>query len=302
MIKRLFRYLKMLIAKKEITKYLLLNNYLNKYNYYLEENTILDTPKTQEQTNYIWQLWLQGEENAPPIVKKCLNSIKTNHPEMKNIVLNKDTIKQYLDIPKCIEKKYKQGIISNTHFSDYIRTCLLYKYGGIWIDSTVLLTDKIPENILKQNFFVFKNPLWYSSKIVPSEELFKVFLSMDRNAGLFGSSWFIIAKKNNPILKLQKQLLENYWAKENKNIHYFFFHFLLTKSLIKNPICKKIYEDMYSLSNKEPHILQNALDLKYNENLFNEIKKLSFIHKLTYKKETIEKNSFFDYLLNEDII
>jgi hypothetical protein len=37
-------------------------------------------------------------------------------------------------------EKYQKKIIDNTHFSDLLRLELLIKYGGTWIDASVLVT------------------------------------------------------------------------------------------------------------------------------------------------------------------
>lgn len=279
---------------------LFVNDILNKYTYkYTENNNFNNIHKDEK---FIWQLWLQGNKNIPPIVRKCLDSVKKYCPDgYKVIVLNKDNIKNYIEIDANIEYKYENNLISNAHYSDYIRTCLLVKYGGIWIDSTVLLTNNIPKSILAQDFFVFKNPIWFINKVVPNESLFKVFLQTDKDAGLYGSSWFILSKPNSHILKIQKDLLEKYWKSENKLCHYFLYHFFISKTLIKNDLCKNIFENMFSLSNKETLILGQILTQKYDNEQWEDIKKLSSIHKLTYKFNKIEKGSFLEFILGEKI-
>lgn len=47
-----------------------------------------------------------------------------------------------------------KNIISNTHMSDIIRNDILIKNGGLWIDSTVLLTDNIPDLSLNLIFYI----------------------------------------------------------------------------------------------------------------------------------------------------
>ena len=297
--KKIFKFIHKIFEKsineKSKKSVLYANEYLEKFDYQYIPTLNETSPK--QKSNYIWQMWYQGEENAPLIVKKCLESVKKYNPDKEIIVINEKSIDKYIEVPFFVREKYKKGIISKAHFSDYIRTCLLVKYGGIWIDSTVLLTDKIPDEILNQNFFVFKNPLWYNLKTVPTENLFSLFLLVDKNSGLYGSNWFILSKPNNIILQLQKRLLEQYWYTENSLIQYYMYHFFLSKIIIKRTECKKIFEKMYSLSNKEPHILQNLLHDKYNEELFGEIKRISPIHKLTYKFNKVIPGSFLEEIL-----
>ena len=294
MIKKIYHSILNNVKQEKIKKLLEINNYLNSYDY--NSDYLSNTP-LENNENYIWQLWFQGENNAPHIVKQCVESIKNFHPEKKIVVVDETSIDNYLEIPQFIKDKYKQKIISKAHYSDYIRTCLLAKYGGIWIDATVLLTDKIPDEILNQDFYVFKNPIWFEYKKVPSENLFKVFLSIDAEAGFYGSNWFIVSKSNNLIMKLQKQLLEEYWRKEDTLMHYFMYHFIFSKLLINNNECREIFEKMLSGSNKAPHYLQNVFNRKSCSLEFETIKKTTSIHKLTYKFDKVIPNSFLDRIL-----
>ena len=83
------------------------NNYLDKY---FEETEFASNPKEETaQEKIIWQMWLQGEQNAPTIVKKCLNSIKTHCSDYKIIVLDLNTIEKYITIPAHIWAKYRGG-------------------------------------------------------------------------------------------------------------------------------------------------------------------------------------------------
>ena len=62
------------------------------------------------------------------------------------IILDKDTYKDYVDIPDVILKKLAEGKISFTHFSDILSFALLMNYVGWWMDATIYPIHKI-ENI-----------------------------------------------------------------------------------------------------------------------------------------------------------
>ena len=53
----------------------------------------------------VWIFWMQGYENAPLLVKKCINSVRksTAHPVH---ILSKDNLKEYCEIPEYIYIKY----------------------------------------------------------------------------------------------------------------------------------------------------------------------------------------------------
>lgn len=105
-------------------------------------------------TNHIWVCWLQGEENMPEIVKLCINSIRMHSPAHAEVTLiTGKNLDQYLEFPDYVLKKVKEGKLSLTHFLDIVRFSLLEKYGGLWMDATMFLTDDIPDD-------VFQKPLW----------------------------------------------------------------------------------------------------------------------------------------------
>ena len=88
----------------------------------------------------VWFCWLQGIDDAPEIVKACYNSIKRNIPNRETKVIDAKNWKDYVELPDFIVKKWEKGRIPAALFSDLLRLELLIKYGGTWIDSTVLCT------------------------------------------------------------------------------------------------------------------------------------------------------------------
>ena len=122
-------------------------NILNKINYEKENYD-------KEGIDNIWICWFQGEKNSPPIVKKCIESIKKYNKDKKIHIITEDNISEYVEFPNYIYDKWKKGIITNTHLSDLLRLELLIKYGGLWLDATTLLTGEIPDVIFKNNIFI----------------------------------------------------------------------------------------------------------------------------------------------------
>lgn len=274
-------------------------NYIQKYKYVLEKEVEVKTVPGYE--DVIWTCWLQGEENAPRIVKVCWKTLAKNNPNSKIIIITEKNLDQYITLPKYIKDKYHRGIISKTHLSDYIRLCLLQKYGGTWTDASCYFTDKIPNEIFRASFFQFKNPFWYLCKNVPSINMLK---SMNRvqpklTCWHTGSNWFLYAKPNNPIINKTKLLLEEYWKKENYLIDYFLFHYFLTFAVMNDKTCKNEFYKMINMNNVYPHVLQFVFKEIYNEQLYDEIKRGSFVHKLTWKIDLPKKDDFYNFLLDE---
>jgi len=212
----------------------------------------------------VWFCWLQGLDNAPDLVKSCYDYINKNLNDYEIIVITESNFRQYTDIPDYIVEKWKSKIITNTHFSDILRVELLAKNGGIWIDSTVLCTSKLPNYLNESDFFVFSAE--YRN---------------DESSLL--SSWFILSNKNHPIILQTRDLLHDYWKKNNKLVHYFLFHMFMSMAIEKY---SNLMKNVPFVSNINPHVLQfKYLFDKYDLRVSQFIKDTCFVHKLSYKFE-----------------
>lgn len=267
------------VLKVDYRKNLQVQNHLKQYTKISTESSFSDNIPSKDLP--IWQLWLQGADQAPPIVKKCFRSIEKYSSGREIIILDENSLLKYIDLPDFILKKKKNGIISNTHFSDIVRICLLEQYGGTWIDATVLLTDNLQEKISKSDFFAF---------YVPEDHPNYHFHAF--------SSWFMHAQPNQPFIKDIKQTLFNYWKNEDRLIDYFCFHFIVYNVIHSNRQYINEWQTQAFLSNKEPHLFQNSLDKDFDTNALDNIKKKSSVHKLTYKYRTLREGSFLDYLVS----
>lgn len=237
----------------------------------------------KEFSNKIWICWFQGIENAPDIVKKCYNSVKNNLSNKEIILITEKNMSDYVSFPDYIMKKWKAGIITNTHMTDLLRLELLSKYGGMWLDATVFCSRKIeeiPEYYFNSNLFMYQC-------LKPGRDGHAIYIS----------SWLISAKSNNKILMATQYLCYEYWKKNNKMIDYFLLHDFLS-------IVLEFYEEDWKkiipVDNSTPHILLLRLFDKYDEDIWNSIKEQVPFHKLTYKfeKEKMkEEETFYKRLL-----
>lgn len=244
----------------------------------------LDTTQEEnEPTRIIWVCWLQGLENAPEIVKKCVASVKRNMPKYEVCVLTAENMFDYVTLPEHIVRKYRKGIITFTHFSDILRTALLVQHGGIWLDATVLLTDELLVQMTDAPlFFLQKSKL----QIIPH----------------MGSSWFIVAQKGNAVLQRMLELLSDYWKKENTLWDYYLFHLFFYLVLERNEGGKKAQRAIPYVPNADAHTMQYTLFDDYEEGIWQQTTSRSPIHKLTWKfnhNEPLDKSgTFYDYILH----
>ena len=266
--------------QSEVANYLN-NNYIVPY-INNEISKVSIKPKFKFDTDkIIWQYWGQGINNTTPtIVNLCIDSVKKYKGEYKHIILTDDNIKDYIDIPNFIYDKLKNNSsFKYAFFADLLRVYLLSAYGGIWIDATILLTNKIDDYLLNKDFFMFQraeNKTEYSDIL---EARNPNYFSWDKNFKVRLLNSFIISKKNNEIINTIKDILTEYWKKEDKFHHYFVFQILFNELMqidkYKNLNCEIIDDTI-------PHILQINLDKEFNKTLLDDIYKKSNIHKLTY--------------------
>lgn len=230
----------------------------------------------------IWQAWLQGEENAPDIVKKCLASVKYHCPDRTINLVTEENYENYISMPAHVVDKYRAGIISKIHFSDVLRLLLLQRYGGTWIDATILLTGRIPQYILEQPYFVFKN------------------LRIEKNNPPTGALWFIHAQPEHTLIKNIARMLCEYWLHENALHHYFIYNILEACMLEHNQVLRAIWEDAPRCPEDTSLLLKRKYWSPFNEATLKNIISLGPIHKLSYKYKAVPPGSFLEYFLRND--
>lgn len=250
--------------------------YLKKhYSKYLETIYYSDRDSGAE-SGHVWCCWLQGLENAPDIVKACIKSFYKWLPDKELHVISQENMLEYVELPEHIINKWKAGIISDTLFSDFIRLSVLIRYGGIWLDATVFLTGSLPQYIKDSRFFMFQSNVYDITKT--------------------GESWFIKANSQNRVLRTALDLLNKYWENENKIRDYFIMFIFMKMAGDKYP------DDMVNMrkvSSALPLLMQNHLTLPYDQVMFEEICRISSIHKLTHKVHVREdlQYGFYDKVL-----
>lgn len=218
----------------------------------------------EEQPGRIWMFWSSGEESAPPIARKCIASIRENLPDREVIVLSEENYRDYVAFPPFIQEKIDRGEMMKAHMADLLRLELLIRYGGTWIDATVFCPGgKIPAYMLDSDLFLFQ----------------------DLKPGFDGhcqriSNWMITARAGNPVLKLTRALLYEYWREHKKCEDYFIFHHFFEMAIDAYP---EEWGRVIPFSNAAPHILLLRLFEPYDEAVWEAVREMTPFHKLSYK-------------------
>lgn len=212
----------------------------------------------------VWTLWKQGWNNAPYICKQALKN---------NIWLNPDWEFNAIDHTSFdYEKLIKEELnvdrtklnISFTAESDLIRLALLKKYGGLWLDSTVFLSQPLnnwlEESLIDKSFFAVPNKI------------------EDQKIEL----WCIYSGSSNTFIDPWSNEVGRYWADRYKPHWYFWLASCFINSLSGRN--QRILERYTGFNNKGCHKLQfNIRRSNFRENI-NQFLISCPIHKLTYKK------------------
>ena len=243
------------------------------------------TPIKDDKNDKIFTIWLQGEDNAPALVKACFRSVR-RHCKQELVVLDENTIFDYITLPKEIVKKYKDGKIGHAHFADICRVELLYEYGGYWLDSTAFVTAPIPNWIEDEDFFVYLTGNNYNIGGSPYS---------------FMQNCFIRARKGAFLLAAWRAMILDYWMHENHTFDYF-MHQLLFRTLVMNDERAKKYFDKMPHCPQDPtHALWWAYQNQpFNQETFDQVTSGAFFQKTTYRgSENPVPGSFADVMINK---
>ena len=266
-------------------------------------NYYLNNLKKKNKKPYLWLYWDNLNSNIdPPIIDLCFQTVLKHCSESFQIVrLNKNNIKEF--IPEIVIMQHYLSKLKIAHKVDIYRIMLLNKYGGMYLDSDII---------------VMKNPIEIIEKL---DKCDFVGFGCTGDICKYGygspSNWLLASRPNtelmNNILNSQLKLLKDIF-KYNKTITYHELCKLIIWSELENLINKKNYKyyhypntldgtrDIYGkwvfndriFTNKEikydnpNHLMFVVL---YNSELQDFIKSMS-------KNELLNKNSNFGKFIN----
>lgn len=240
----------------------------------------------------IWFCWFQGIENAPTIVKNCYNSLKMNISDKQEIiVITLDNVEEYIEIPKHIKKKFEDKKISMALYSDFIRIALLSKYGGFWIDSTVLVTSDISK--------ICENYEFYTKKSDMVELHFGNYLVQGRFA-----IHLVKADNDNFLINFLYDSLYYYYKRFDAPIDYYLTNLIVDIAYKEFEVVRKMFDNLQVNDHGLESKLNEKLDLKYDNDIYRVYLANMPFQKLSYKahefrKEIDGEETFYGHICNE---
>lgn len=267
---------------EKIIKNFLQKNIVNEIRNYTDSQPLY-VNKSVPKNSVIWIMWWQGLDNAPKIVNACVKKLEQENPDKLIVVITKDNFLKYIKPEDLIMKRLYNKEISITHFSDILRSNLLYIYGGIWIDATVWCTKHIQQNLLKKNFYSIKTGKYTN----------------DPSHGRW-TSFFMEGKSNSQLFDFIRKAFNIYWGKYDSSIDYILLDYFIALACDNSSFINNLIDNVPK-NNLDVFSLQKALNkniTKYNEFLESD----TYLYKLTYKSKFREKDSNGDNTIYDLII
>lgn len=235
----------------------------------------------------VWFCWLQGMEKAPLIIKVCYESLVRNLNDREIRVIDERNWKEFVQLPEFVVRKWEKQQIPPAHFTDLLRLELLIRYGGTWIDSTVLCTGLTPENERETLSFLDADLF-----------MFQYTRPASNQWGGIGN-WFISSCTNNEVLMVLRDMLYAYWKDYDCLVNYYVFHlfFSMLREVYPNEIASMPYGyAMRSLA------LVTHWGEPFKQEQWDRLTSKVCFHKLAYsvKKEAlIGRDNYYHHVINQ---
>lgn len=260
-------------------------NYLRtEYSDLIEKYRAVPETYDQPERHIIWTLWWQGLDEAPDVVKACIRSIERNAGNAEVVVLTKDNVGQYIDIPDYILDK-KGESFTFAHLADIIRFMLLEKYGGLWLDATMFAGHEIPETVFQKPFYSLHTH-WKDGMFV-QHNLFHGFT--------------LAALPHSKMVSFEKELFMRYWKDHDVLIDYYLVDYIMMLGY-KEFEDVKAEMDGLDYTSERLYELVDILDKPYDEEHFNGLCAECLFSKLNwhikYKTEAGGKPTYYAKLLS----
>lgn len=248
----------------------------------------LERPVVKTKTEFsngqriIWQYWAQGIENAPPLVRTCLDSVDKYASGYQLIRLSDKNLSEYIEIPDWLGQRREK--MSAAHFSDILRCMLLFAYGGLWLDASTLLTGNLPKMLFEYDFFAYQRDQSEPHKKY-WENTFAYYWGWDKDFRVNILIGIMYSKARGQVISDILAMLFAFWKNNEKEPDYFFFQILFD-------IYIKKHEDRNCpiFNDCVPHMLRQVINDKYPYLSVEEILEKTAIHSLNYKNPKASDN------------
>ena len=157
------------------------------YSPYCEQSQIKDYITNSQTTDVIWSFW--HSEECPTTVNLCLKTWRMFEPTYTICMLSEKTLKNFITSD---ELPTNFNSFAYQLKADIVRLVLMEKYGGIWLDASIILTQ--PNAISRT---------WGSQNYDLGAYYLKQYTTNHNNPPI--EYWFLSAPKHSPLVKDWKE-------------------------------------------------------------------------------------------------
>lgn len=157
----------------------------------------------------IWSFW---EGQPPDLVLRCFESIRIHNTSRPFIVLSKATLPKFLDAntdyPLFHGRRGTPDDFSKVQYlADWVRLTLLDKYGGIWLDASVICTSAVDNWIVEHDEIIYDSDEEEEERRV-APKLNKTMINMfpmHANGNVHGNWAMAAPEPGNPVVQAWRQ-------------------------------------------------------------------------------------------------
>ncbi len=218
----------------------------------------------------IWICCWQGEENLTDVEKKCIDSVRKNlYSDLCELyIITLDNCQKYVTFSPQVIEKFNNGNISLNVLSQRLSMELLYRYGGVWIDSTCYLTDSRINELIKSNQFYIQK----SKKLICEVE------------GLNINEFFILGKAGCLLFGFMMEAIDEYYIYMGNQFENDMFRGFIDIAYNNLEEVRKLI-DSCELYNPNVIDLDDNSDKLFKDDCWQKINQNTWLFKLSSNKE-----------------
>lgn len=237
----------------------------------------------------IWMCWWQGQEKAPDIAKKCMESVRKNASGREVVVITEKNYKEYVQLPQWLEEKYRMGIISRTHFSDVLRMHLLATYGGMWLDATVFCAEGGVDACFREPVWSIKRPGYGHISVGCGD-----FVTGTMQCG-YEYRWVYV---------IFKDFLLHYWRSNDFLVDYLMLDYLIDLVRRNNRHVNDVFSRIEPNNARSDNLIK-IMNMPYDDALWQDMKRDTALFTLSWKQKYVlekdGKETFYAKLLKGEL-
>jgi len=231
----------------------------------------------------VWVCWWQGYDNMPENAKICFNRIKEILREPFEIVLvTSENYQQYMSFPDYIIKKHREGEISYTHLADVLRWGLMARYGGVWIDACMYLSDVAYDNFKHYLNYGYFTQHFEKPSDCPHEPC----------RGKWSNGIFM--GKHSPEVRIFQFVYDSllyYWEKHHFSFHYVFLDYILWTAYCELPDVKKLIDSVGVNNTDFIYGFARIANQSFDPMIWQRLMKNGDLYRLSYKDQFAEADT-----------